>query len=202
MNAEAWDQAAKQVNFNLEIDWSGLQNLVCPQARLLDFGCGYGRIGKQLIDNGFLNVVGVDSSFGMVLRGQGVCPTLPLIHSSERGLPFADDSFDAVVICAVLTTIAEKMERKRAIKEIMRVLKPGGIVHLSEFSAPEEKEFSSGFGVGMRYSRPSDYRNMFGEFVCLWDDVMDTWTIGGSPENNYRAFFKSPVNKGDHSGMW
>ncbi|WP_418930351.1 class I SAM-dependent methyltransferase [Gilvimarinus xylanilyticus] len=124
-----------------------------------------------------------------------MCPTLPLINSCEKGLPFADDSFDAVVICAVLTTIAVEKERKRTVKEIMRVLKPGGIVHLSEFSASEEKEFSSSFGVDMRYSRPSDYRNLFSEFVCLWDDVMNTWTIGGSPENNYRAFFKSPVEK-------
>ncbi|MCP8898703.1 class I SAM-dependent methyltransferase [Gilvimarinus xylanilyticus] len=69
MDAEAWDKAAKQVNFNLEIEWSKFQSLVCPQARLLDFGCGYGRIGKKLIHNGYLNVVGVDSAFCMVLRG-------------------------------------------------------------------------------------------------------------------------------------
>ncbi|WP_345847279.1 class I SAM-dependent methyltransferase [Shewanella algae] len=48
MTAQLWDKVANQVNFNLEIDVQRFCQLVRPNARILDLGCGYGRIAKQL----------------------------------------------------------------------------------------------------------------------------------------------------------
>ncbi|WP_368881269.1 class I SAM-dependent methyltransferase [Shewanella algae] len=45
-------------------------------------------------------------------------------------------SLDAVLSCAVLTCMPSEMAQKAAILELKRVLKPGGLFHLSEFCAP------------------------------------------------------------------
>lgn len=40
MTAQLWDKVANQVNFNLEIDVQRFCQLVKPDARILEFGCG------------------------------------------------------------------------------------------------------------------------------------------------------------------
>jgi ubiquinone/menaquinone biosynthesis C-methylase UbiE len=47
-----------------------------------------------------------------------------------RSLPFADATFDVVVSSLVLHNIPDREERRRAVREIARVLKPGGRVAL------------------------------------------------------------------------
>ena len=129
----------------------------------------------------------------MISRGKKMYPDLLLMQSRGVCLPFANHSFDAVVICAVLATIPAAKERKRVANEVSRVLKPGGIVHLSEFSANEEKEFVSSFGIQMRYSKPSHLRDLFSGFLCVYDEVVTARTLSGVCESNYRAFFKKPL---------
>ena len=54
-----------------------------------------------------------------------------------RSLPFADDSFDAVVSCWTLCTIPDVAA---ALQEARRVLKPGGTLHFIEHGlAPDER---------------------------------------------------------------
>ncbi|GAB1065996.1 MAG: hypothetical protein SAqMacA_38650 [Shewanella algae] len=62
MTVQLWDKVANQVNFNLEIDVQRFCHLVKPDARILDFGCGYGRIAKQLKQLGYPEVLGADPS--------------------------------------------------------------------------------------------------------------------------------------------
>ena len=105
MYPNEWNRVAKDVNFNLDIELDCLINEVPHQSRILDFGCGYGRISKQLYDAGYRNLVGVDSSVKMIERGKQEFPELSLEVNSGRTLPFPDGSFDAVVVCGVFTCI-------------------------------------------------------------------------------------------------
>ena len=199
MAIESWDKIADQVSFNLEIGWDRLPEFINIKARMLDFGCGYGRICKQLNQCGYLNVVGADPSSAMIARGHRMYPELSLLHSAEARLPFDDHSFDAIVACAVFTSIPSSKEREDAAEEIARVLKPGGILHISEFSASEEREFMSALGAPMRYSTPKVLQDLFDGFECVHDEVVGANTMSGKRESSYRAFVRKPVNKAIHA---
>ena len=125
MHKHEWNKIAEDVNLNLEIDLERFSSEASTSMRILDYGCGYGRISRLLWDSGYWNVVGIDSSIKMIERGKREFPKLHLDVTSDETLPFLDNSFDAVVACAVFTCITSKETRLTQIKELCRVLKPG-----------------------------------------------------------------------------
>jgi SAM-dependent methyltransferase len=93
-------------------------------ARVLDVGCGEGQVGRRAAGlSGVELVVGADPTWAQVKaaaeRGGGVTVT----RAVAAGLPFDNDSFDAVVACLVFEHIDELDE---AIAEVSRVLAVGG----------------------------------------------------------------------------
>ena len=190
----SWDKVAINVDFNLEIDLARFLELVGREAKVLDFGCGYGRISNELIESGYTDVIGVDPSCAMIERGRKEFPGLPLLHLDGVDLPFGENTFDAVVICAVLTCIPSLEERGRVAAEITRVLKPGGVVHISEFCSKESKDFISGLGLAMRYSSPKELCDLFASFSCFHYEVVSVTTMSGDTASSYRAFTRKPPN--------
>ena len=59
-------------------------------------------------------------------------------NDDARKMSFADDSFDVVLSNLCLHNIEDKSGRKKAIKEIIRVLKPGGVAIISDFKNIDE----------------------------------------------------------------
>ena len=99
-------------------------------ARVLDAGCGSGKMTIPLARAGY-RIVGMDlvREGLQEMRGRG---DFDLVTGDVRGLPFKDDSFDAVVCYDVLQHLLEP-ERARATEEIKRVLVPGGIAFIEAF---------------------------------------------------------------------
>ncbi len=199
MGSDNWDKVAHQVDFNLPIDRDRFCSIVGLKSKILDFGCGYGRIMKELIDCGYTDVVGIDPSSAMVERGLATFPELSLSHSNRAALPFADGSFDAVVACAVFTCIPSHEDRFKAASEIARVLKPSGFLHISEFCSEEARAFTSGLGMHMHYSKVEEMQNLFKMFKCVYEEVIGTTTMDGKPESSYRAFYQRPHSKATHA---
>lgn len=129
------------------IDWRG-------DERVLDVGCGRGSIlvGAALrVPSG--SAVGVDIWQAEDLSGnnaeaplhnaalEGVAERITVQTADMRKLPFPDDQFDVVVSCHAIHNIYSKPERAAAVREIARVLRPGGravimdIRHLGEYRA-------------------------------------------------------------------
>ena len=92
-------------------------------ARVLDVGTGEGQIARLVVRDGAGLVVGVDPTAAQLQaareRGGGV----DYARANADALPFADASFDAVVVCLVFEHIAD---HEPAIAELARVLEPGG----------------------------------------------------------------------------
>lgn len=90
-------------------------------ARLLEVGCGPGRLAQRLRQQHGLTVTAVDQSPRMVelARGRGVDATVGDIQA----LPFSDGSFDCVVAAWMLYHVADL---DRGLREVVRVLAPGG----------------------------------------------------------------------------
>jgi ubiquinone/menaquinone biosynthesis C-methylase UbiE len=195
MTWNSWDSIAGSLSFNLEIDKHRLSHEVSLNAKILDFGCGYGRITNELAVFGYKNIIGIDPSVKMIERGSQMYPELSLQHLQIQTLPYKDEAFDAVVSCAVFTCIVSDDDRMAALSEIYRVLKPSGLFHIAEFCSERTKAFTSSFGIGMRYSSPKEYRAMLRPLVFIHEQVCQTQTMSGTEVLSYRAFVKKPLDK-------
>ena len=134
-----WDSVAPVKSFTNEIAWPQWRRFVAPAAAILDVGCGYGRTCSQLADAGYRNLIGVDISLKMIERGKAERPDLDLRFLASDTLPFLDDSFDAVCLIAVLTCIPSNSGQRRLTEEICRVLKPGGVLFVSDFPIQKDE---------------------------------------------------------------
>ena len=127
-----WDRVAHEKRFShpLRKDW--LAHYLNPQARILDYGCGYGRTLAELSDAGYENIFGVDFSQSMLSRCRREVPYSKLIRNDGRGLSLRAGSFDAVLLFAVLTCIPDSDEQRSLMAEVEYALQPGGIIYLSD----------------------------------------------------------------------
>lgn len=108
---------------------------------VLDVGCGRGLLlvgAARRLTTG--RAVGVDVWHGLQLSGNhpqaakdnarraAVAERVEVHDGDARSLPFANDSFDVVLSSLVLHNIPSRAGRQQAVREIARVLKPGGHV--------------------------------------------------------------------------
>lgn len=108
-------------------------NHVPQRAKILDIGCGYGRILRQLKNAGFIKLTGTELSDEMINRAKENCPTAKFINHRDVMLPFGNSQFDAIVLSSVLGCIVESPNQKLLLDEIYRALAAGGIVYISDF---------------------------------------------------------------------
>lgn len=109
--------------------------LPAPGARVVEVGCGTGRLTRMLLDAGMC-VTATEGAAAMLdeARDQlgGPSDTLSLAVADARALPFGDDTFDAGVAGWVFGHFTGWMpetweaEVDRAVGELERVVRPGG----------------------------------------------------------------------------
>ncbi len=94
------------------------------RARVLDVGCGEGQIARMVLaECGTTLAVGVDPTQAQLVAAVERAGGAAYARSWASPLPFADESFDAVVACLVFEHIDNC---QAAIDEVARVLAPGG----------------------------------------------------------------------------
>ena len=110
-----------------------LMKFIPKHGKVLDFGCGYGRLTKLLVDYGY-KVVGVDISKPLIDQAKKLCPNALFRVSSVQGYnPEYDGPFDAILILAVIENIISLKEREDLAKKISKSLKKGGILLIETF---------------------------------------------------------------------
>jgi SAM-dependent methyltransferase len=103
---------------------------VPPGARFLDVGCGTGRWVRRYGELGF-SIVGVDATIGMLKMARARGTRAPLTTGLAQSLPFSDAAFDCLSDITVVQHIPYELQ-SRALKEMVRVLKPDGRMILME----------------------------------------------------------------------
>ncbi|MBB5958529.1 ubiquinone/menaquinone biosynthesis C-methylase UbiE [Saccharothrix tamanrassetensis] len=104
-------------------------------ARVLDLGCGIGRPAVRLAERTGAEVVGVSVSRKDVARAgetaaaAGLADIVSFQVADAMALPFEDESFDAVF---ALGSMGHMPDRAVVLKEVARVLRPGGRVVLTD----------------------------------------------------------------------
>ena len=139
MSEHAWKEiAGKNIPSSLEL-YPVLYDYLESGCRVLDIGCGFGKISFQLASRGYY-VTGVDLNEGGIEIAKETEKSLKTSGRLEfrvadaAELPFIEGAFDAAVMKAFLTTIVKKEKRHLVVQEAHRVLKPGGFLYIAEFA--------------------------------------------------------------------
>lgn len=106
------------------------------QDRILDVGCGPGAALEHAASAG-ASVAGIDPSSSMVSRAAKRVPKAEVRRGSAEEIPFPDDSFSVVINIASFHHWAD---REAGLKEILRVLAPGGRLQIIEGVIREGKD--------------------------------------------------------------
>ena len=56
-------------------DLSELMPILDTDSKVLDLGCGYGRVLSYLYEKGFKNLIGVDVSEQLIMQAKNICPS-------------------------------------------------------------------------------------------------------------------------------
>jgi ubiquinone/menaquinone biosynthesis C-methylase UbiE len=117
--------------------------------RMLDVACGTGVVVRLAAKRGHAGrLTGIDLNSGMLAVARSTSADTPIewIEGSALDLPFAPESFDAVVCQLGLQFFPD---RPLALREMRRVLRPGGRVGLSVYTAIERTPAAHAFVLAL-----------------------------------------------------
>lgn len=100
---------------------------------VLDVACGTGDLSIELKRSSGAVVIGTDFCRPMLEIAARKAQNIPFVEGDALRLPFADDVFDTVSIAFGLRNLSSVED---GLGELRRVLKPGGLVAVLEFSTP------------------------------------------------------------------
>jgi demethylmenaquinone methyltransferase/2-methoxy-6-polyprenyl-1,4-benzoquinol methylase len=151
--APRYDLLNHLLSFNLDKRWrartvarvAGI--LDRPDARVLDLCCGTGDVLLALEARARRAVLGSDFCHPMLVEARRKIAArhfrTGLLESDALALPLADASLDLITVAFGFRNLANY---QRGLEEMLRVLKPGGVAAILEFSQPPNATFRALYG--------------------------------------------------------
>ncbi len=125
---------------------------------ILDIATGTGDLAiLEAIQLSPEKVIGLDISEGMLkvakekVLEKKLEHIIELITGDAENIPYENDTFDAITVAFGVRNFENL---KQGLKEMNRVLKPGGIALILEFSQPEQTPFKQAYGIYSKYILP------------------------------------------------
>lgn len=140
--ARRYDLLNHLLSGNIDKRWRrktarALESSLIEGARVLDVACGTGDLSLVLAEAGHARVVGLDFCRPMLeiarRKADEGSRQIPFVEGDALRLPFADETFDAATIAFGLRNLAGVAD---GLRELRRILKPGGRLAVLEFSSP------------------------------------------------------------------
>ena len=121
--------------------------------RVLDLAAGTGTSSAAIAKHG-AHVVAADFSEGMLAEGRkrhAGNDLIEFVFADATALPFEDNSFDAATISYGLRNVHQP---RKALAEMLRVVKPGGRIVIAEFPTPPSQAIRVPYGLYGRHVLP------------------------------------------------
>ena len=156
-----YDFLNRVLTFGLDINWR--KKVVKKVAQnnpkqLLDIATGTGDFAIMLAKLNPEKVIGLDISQGMLNKGidkikkRKLEHIIDMVQGNSENMPFKDDTFDAITVGFGVRNF-ENLDT--GLKEIYRVLKPGGVLAILETSQPEKFPMKQLFKLYSKYIIPT-----------------------------------------------
>jgi demethylmenaquinone methyltransferase / 2-methoxy-6-polyprenyl-1,4-benzoquinol methylase len=139
-----YDRLAEVLSMGQNRRWrrAMIDRIVVGSARtVLDVASGTAGVAVQLAQRTSADVVGVDLTMGMLGQGRqnideaGLSDRVRVVAARAEQLPFPDDTFDALTFTYLLRYVDDP---KETLRELARVVRPGGTVASLEFFVPPD----------------------------------------------------------------
>lgn len=155
-----YDGLNRVISFGIDVKWrKKVVNIVKESSpnTILDIATGTGDLAIALASTNATNIIGLDISSGMLEIGKqkvtkkGLENRIEMVWGDSESMPFEDNTFDAITVAFGIRNF-ETLEN--GLKEILRVLKPGGRFVILETSVPTKTPYKQGYGFYTKYILP------------------------------------------------
>jgi ubiquinone/menaquinone biosynthesis C-methylase UbiE len=158
-------------------------------AKILDIGCGLGRTTQPLSDMGF-EVIGIDVSEAMINKARAKFPTIDFRIGDAYDLPFRDEAFEYTLFSFNgIDHIHPERRRIQALREIHRVLKPGGLFLFSSHNSWSIDV------VGGLLSKDILWRSVLSKYLLRSQNLKSKTRDG-----EFALYFINPINQKSNYG--
>ncbi len=176
------------LSFGIDRRWRKRAIRILSQASpetILDVACGTGDLSIEALKLKPRKIIGVDISEGMLAKGReklvrkNLENIITLVQGDSEALQFDDEAFDAVMVAFGVRNF-EDMDQ--GLTEMLRVLKPGGLLVVLEFSKPGSQFFKKIFNLyffrilpfmGSLFSKDASAYSYLPESVNAFPDRID-----------------------------
>ncbi len=200
-----WNAIGSKKDFEDPLFMDKLVPFLSKSPAIIEYGCGYGRIIQNLKDQGYENLVGYDFAEAMIERGHKLNSHLDLrLLDKPNTIPCANESKDAVIMSTVLCCMVEESLQQQIMSEIDRVLKPHGVLYLSDFLICDHDKYKEKYAQGqrkfgthgvytttenltVRHFTSQHILKLLSQFDVQWFEQIDFKTMNNNPALTFHA---------------
>ena len=146
-----YDGLNRVISFGIDIKWRkkvvALVGASQPE-NILDIATGTGDLAIAMANTNAKKIIGLDISSGMLEIGKtkinkkGLSSKIEMVLGDSENMPFEDNTFDAITVAFGVRNFENL---KNGLKEILRILKPGGVFVILETSVPTKTPYKQGY---------------------------------------------------------
>ena len=210
LQIDYWNQVGPTKPFAHPVNIEQLGRWVSRTDRILDYGCGYGRALGFLHANGYTNLIGVDPAPAMIDAARQNFPAISFdVLNDYQRVQLPDGSVDGVLLLSVLTCVPTNEGQRAIISEIIRVLRPGGVLYISDMFLQtdsrnveryvrDEKKygiygiFDLGEGATVRHHTRGWIETLTKDFESLELEEISIHTMNGHSAKAFQWFGRKP----------
>ncbi len=146
-----YDGLNRVISFGIDIKWRKKVVKIVKNGQpksILDIATGTGDLAINLAETNASRIVGLDISPGMLnigkekIKAKDLDSKIEMILGDSENMPFEDNTFDAITVAFGVRNF-ETLDN--GLKEILRVLKPGGTFVILETSMPDKTPYKQGY---------------------------------------------------------
>src|SRR5690606_27245893 len=146
-----YDGLNRVISFGIDIKWRKKVVAIIKEKNpktILDIATGTGDLAINLAKTNADKIIGLDISSGMLeigkekIKKHGIESKIDMVLGDSENMPFEDNTFDAITVAFGVRNF-ETLEN--GLKEILRVLKPGGCFVILETSMPDKTPYKEGY---------------------------------------------------------